>query len=116
MKRLHGQVMTAGYSIVEDEDGSSSPRISAVSASGEEIAGAYLPHGQANWRLYVTPLLASVAGVQFRQSHLHLFSREEASRWVDLIARLYVAAIPGQQRISNSNRRPVSMAKQPHGR
>lgn len=113
---MHGHAMTAAYSIVEDEDGTSSPRISAVSASGEEIAGAYLPHGQANWRLYVTPLLASVAGVQFRQSHLHLFSRDEACRWVDLIARLYVAGTSGRQRILNANRRPVSMAKQPHGR
>jgi len=79
-----------GYSIVEDEDGPAHPRISALSPRDVEIAGAYLPQQQSCWLLYVTPLLAAVAEVEFHTDHLRLFSRDEARLWVDLLARLFV--------------------------
>lgn len=82
----------AGYSIIEDEDGPTRPRISAVNASDVEIAGAFQPPHMPYWLLYVTPLLASTADVEFHLDHLRLRSREEARRWVDLVAHLYVKA------------------------
>ena len=81
----------AAYSIVEDEDGPDYPRISAVSSTDDvEIAGAYQHPHREYWLLYVTPLLAGVAEVEFRADHLRLFSREEARLWVDLLAHLFV--------------------------
>lgn len=81
---------TPGYSIVEDEDGPSHPRISAVSPLDVEIVGAYMSQQQSYWLLYVTPLLAAVAEVEFRTDHLRLFSRDEARLWVNLLAHLFV--------------------------
>jgi hypothetical protein len=80
------------YSIVEDEDGPTHPRISAVNASDVEIAGAFQPPQRSYWLLYVTPVLAAAAGVEFRPDPLPLWSREEARQWVSLVAELYVRA------------------------
>jgi hypothetical protein len=85
--------MNPFYTINEDEDGPACPRISAVTtASGIEIAGAYQPPNSTDWRLYVTTNLATVAGMDFREDHLHLFGREQARHWVELVAHLYVKA------------------------
>jgi hypothetical protein len=81
-----------GYSIIEDEDGPTRPRISAVNATDVEIAGAFQPPHMPYWLLYVTPLLAAAADVDFHIDHLRLQSREEARQWVDLVAHLYVKA------------------------
>ena len=87
----------AAYSIVEDEDGPDYPRISAVSSTDVEIAGAYQhPHSD-YWLLYVTPLLAGVAEVEFRADHLRLFSRDEARSWVDMLAHLFVKSCDSQR-------------------
>lgn len=80
------------YSIVEDEEGPAYPRISAVNASGGEIAGAFQPPQRPYWLLYVTPLVTAAAGIEFRHDPLPLFSREEARQWVNLVAQLYVKA------------------------
>jgi hypothetical protein len=80
------------YSIVEDEQGPAHPRISAVNASGLEIAGAFKPPERPYWLLYVTPLLATAAGVEFHHDPLPLGGREEARQWVNLVAQLYVKA------------------------
>ena len=82
--------LAPGYTIVEDEDGPAHPRISAVSPMDVEIAGAYQHPHRDYWLLYVTPLLAGVAEVEFRADHLRLFSREEARLWVDMLAHLFV--------------------------
>lgn len=80
------------YTIIEDEDGPSRPRICAVNASDVEIAGAFqLPHS-AYWLLYVTQVLATTAGVEFQPDHLLLRSRDEAKHWVDLLGHLYAKA------------------------
>ena len=81
-----------GYSIIEDEDGSTRPRISVVNASDVEIAGAFQPPHLPYWLLYVTPLLAAAAEVEFHLDHLRLRNREEARQWLDLVAHLYVKA------------------------
>lgn len=80
------------YSLVEDEDGPAHPRISAVNASGAEIAGAFQPRERPYWLLYVTPLLAAAAGIEFCHDPLPLGGREEARQWVNLMAQLYVKA------------------------
>jgi hypothetical protein len=85
--------MNPRYTINEDEDGPACPRISAVTtASDIEIAGAYQPPNSTEWRLYVTTNLATVAGMDFHEDHLHLLSREQARHWVELVANLYVKA------------------------
>ena len=84
--------MSESYSIIEDEEGPGHPRISAVNASDVEIAGAFQPPQRPYWLLYVTPLLAAAAGIEFRPDPLPLWSREEARQWVNLVAELYVKA------------------------
>jgi hypothetical protein len=84
--------MNHSYSIIEDEEGPAYPRISAVNASDVEIAGAFQPPQRPYWLLYVTPLLAAAAGIEFRSDPLPLWSREEARQWVNLVAQLYVKA------------------------
>jgi hypothetical protein len=81
-----------GYSIIEDEEGPTRPRIIAVNASDVEIAGAFQPPHTPYWLLYVTPLLAAAADVEFHIDHLRLQNRDEARQWVDLVAHLYVKA------------------------
>jgi hypothetical protein len=75
------------YRIIEDDD--SSQRVSAVNDTDQLIVGAYRPAQNNYWLLYITPLLASAAGVPFRPDHLPLWSREQARQWVDLVAHLY---------------------------
>jgi hypothetical protein len=90
--RPTSDAMNHSYSIIEDEEGPAHPRISAVNASGVEIAGAFQPSQRPYWLLYVTPLLAAAAGIEFRSDPLPLGSREEAGQWVNLVAQLYVKA------------------------
>ncbi|MGH3525516.1 MAG: hypothetical protein ACRDU4_22475, partial [Mycobacterium sp.] len=82
---LASGAMNNSYSILEDEAGPAHPRISAVNASGEEIAGAFQPPERPYWLLYVTPLLATAAGIEFRHDPLLLSGREEARQWVHLV-------------------------------
>ena len=84
--------MSHSYSIIEDEEGPALPRISAVNASDVEIAGTFQPPQRPYWLLYVTPMLAAAAGIEFRPDPLPLSSREEAGHWVNLVAQLYVKA------------------------
>jgi hypothetical protein len=80
------------FAIIEDEEGPQYPRISAVDAADVEIAGAFQPPHLPYWLLYVTPMLATTAGVDFHPDHLRLRSREEARNWVHLVAHLYARA------------------------
>jgi hypothetical protein len=84
--------MNHSYTIIEDEEGPAHPRISAVNASDVEIAGAFQTPQRSYWLLYVTPLLTAAAGIEFCPDPLPLYSREEASQWVNLVAQLYVKA------------------------
>jgi hypothetical protein len=84
--------LSSGYTIIEDEEGPGRPRISAVNDADVEIVGAFQPPHVPYWMLYVTPLLAAAADVDFQLDHLRLRNREEASQWVDLVAHLYVKA------------------------
>ena len=84
--------MNHSYSIIEDDEGTAHPRISAVNASGVEIAGAFQPPERPYWLVYVTPLLAAAAGIEFHHDPLPSGSREEARQWVNLVAQLYVKA------------------------
>jgi hypothetical protein len=84
--------LSSGYSIIEDEDGPARPRISAVNDADVEIVGAFQPPHVPYWMLYITPLLAAAADVDFQLDHLRLRNREEARQWVDLVAHLYVKA------------------------
>jgi hypothetical protein len=91
----HRQQCSAGkerFVIIEDEEGPRYPRISAVSAADVEIAGAFQPPHVPYWLLYVTPMLATIAGVEFLPDHLRLRSRDEARNWVHLVAHLYARA------------------------
>jgi hypothetical protein len=88
----NSHAMKNSYSIIEDEEGPAHPRISAVNASDVEIAGAFQPPQRPYWLLYVTPLLAAVAGIEFHPGPLPMRSREEARQWVNLVAQLYVKA------------------------
>jgi hypothetical protein len=80
------------FVIIEDEEGPQYPRISAVDAADVEIAGAFQPPHLPYWLLYVTPMLATTAGVEFLPDHLRLRSRDEARNWVHLVAHLYARA------------------------
>jgi hypothetical protein len=80
------------YEIIEDEEGPNHPRISAVNAADVEIAGAFQPPHMPYWLLYVTPMLATTAGVEFLPDHLRLRSRDEARNWVHFVAHLYAKA------------------------
>jgi hypothetical protein len=91
-RRSAARASNGAYSIIEDEDGPARPRVIAVNASDVEIAGAFQPPHTPYWLLYVTPLLAAAAEVEFRIDHLRLQNREEARQWVDLVANLYVKA------------------------
>jgi hypothetical protein len=91
----HPQRPIAGqepFAIIEDEEGPQYPRISAVDAADVEIAGAFQPPHLPYWLLYVTPMLATTAGVEFLPDHLRLRSRDEARNWVHLVALLYARA------------------------
>jgi hypothetical protein len=90
--QLTCSAMDHSYLIIEDEEGPAHPRISAINASDVEIAGAFQPPERPYWLLYVTPLLAGAAGIEFRPEPLPLYSRDEARQWVNLVAQLYVKA------------------------
>ena len=83
---------TEPFAIIEDEEGPQYPRISAVDAADVEIAGAFQPPHLPYWLLYVTPMLATTAGVEFLPDHLRLRSRDEARNWVHVVAHLYARA------------------------
>ena len=75
------------YRIVTDHD-DHGQRITAISNEGVEIAGAYRPGGLNDWRVYVTKLVADATGLP--QPHkVHACSRQDALRWVGLLAALY---------------------------
>lgn len=80
-----------GYRIQLDED-HDTQRMVAVTFEDIEIVGAYRPVGLNDWRVYVTKLVADA--VELPQPHkVHVCSREDAIRWIDAIATLYVRAL-----------------------
>ncbi|SRX93596.1 hypothetical protein MSP7336_01835 [Mycobacterium shimoidei] len=79
------------YRLVADAD-KDGQRIIAVTPDDIEICGAYRPLRLNDWRLYVTKLMSDVAGLP--QPHkVHVVSRSDAIRWVDLLAALYARAV-----------------------
>jgi hypothetical protein len=78
------------YRISLDED-QYTQRIVAVDAQNIEIVGAYRPVGLNDWRLFLTKLVSDT--VALPQPHkVHVCSRDDALRWIDLIATLYIRA------------------------
>lgn len=66
-------------------------RIIAVDHRDVEIAGAYRAHRLNDWKVYPTKALTAVTGVA-QPCKVHVVSREDAVRWLDLLAVLYQRA------------------------
>lgn len=75
-----------GYSLVED----GRTRLSVQDSGGHEVMGAFLnPRTGGEWLLFVTPALASCAGMDFCVGdHLHMFSKKQARYWLGIFAAL----------------------------
>lgn len=83
----------ADYRIVVDNDEHGQRIIAVTADTGVEIAGAYRPGRLNDWRVFVTKLVSAETGLP--QPHkVHACSREDAARWVDTIAYLYMRAVP----------------------
>ncbi|HZC08698.1 MAG TPA: hypothetical protein VE485_01450 [Mycobacterium sp.] len=85
-------------------------RISAFGADHAEICGAFKPASRSAWSIYVTTSVAtrtSSSRLAPMPPHVQVCGRKHARQWVELIARLYIAAdhLPpknAQQAISDS--------------
>lgn len=85
-------VTDSGYQIRVDDD----PycyRIVAVDRRGVQICGAYRPRQLNDWRVFVCKPVIDVAGMLVQPHKVHVCSREDAIRWIDLLATLYTRAV-----------------------
>lgn len=81
----------AGYRIVGD-DNSHGQRVIAVTADDIEICGSFKLARLNDWHLYVSKLVADT--LDLTQPHnAHICSRDDAIRWVDILAALYMQAV-----------------------
>lgn len=76
-----------GYRIVADDD-PDAQRLVAVDDNDVQVCGAYRPHRLNDWMLYCTKTVADTVGMPQPQK-VHVVSRADAIRWLDLIAALY---------------------------
>lgn len=70
-------------------------RISAFGVDNAEICGAFKRAGHCTWSIYVTTSVARTIGscrLGSMLPHVQVCGRQHATRWVELIARLYIAA------------------------
>lgn len=80
----------AEYRLVAEDD-AEFQRIIAVDEQDTEIVGAYRTQRLNDWRLYATKQFAE--SVDLPQPHkVHVVSRQDAVRWLDLLASLYMKA------------------------
>ncbi|MCV7102530.1 hypothetical protein [Mycobacterium palustre] len=78
------------YRLVADDDAESF-RILAVDAQGNHICGAYRSRRLNDWKVYATKLL--IDGTGLTQPHkVHVISREDAVRWLEMLAHYYTRA------------------------
>lgn len=81
--------------IVAGVDENGTERISAVGEDTAPICGAFKPVGRADWQVYVTTRVTQAVGqpsAAMVPPHFHLLRRQDACRWVELIAHLYLKA------------------------
>jgi hypothetical protein len=81
----------AEYRLVIEDD-SEFQRIVAVDNCDVQIVGAYRTHRLNAWHLYATKKFAEL--VDLPQPHkVHVVSRQDAIRWLDVLASLYMKAV-----------------------
>lgn len=82
---------TLDYRIEYSED-EYAIRIAAVDSGNREIVGAYRPRALNDWRMYLAKPLSE--SVDLPQPHkVHVVSRQDAVRWLDVLASLYMKAV-----------------------
>jgi hypothetical protein len=81
------------YRLITYRDDEDTERISVFGINGAEICGAFKPASRPYWLLYVSAAVAEVAGRPRSNPippRLQLRCRQDARKWVELIAGLYV--------------------------
>lgn len=82
---------TEAYYRVRPDDDRYTQRVIAETPEGVGIVGAYRPIDLNDWRVFVAKPVADALNLP--QPHkVHACSREDALRWIDLIATLYTKA------------------------
>lgn len=80
----------AGYTIVADDDAESF-RVIAVDSLGNVICGAYRSRRLNDWKIYLSKLFCG--GTELSQPQkAHVINRDDAVRWVDMLAHYYTRA------------------------
>lgn len=79
--------VSSGYRIVLEKD-ETTQQVIAVDRRDMEICGAYRTHELNHWFVYVTKFASDAVGLP-QPKKVHSVSREEAVKWVDMIASLY---------------------------
>lgn len=74
------------------EDDTEFQRIVAVDGCDTEIVGAYRTHSLNDWKLYSTKQFAEAVGLP-QPSKVHVVSRQDAVRWLDVLASFYTRAV-----------------------
>ena len=74
------------------EDDAEFQRIIAVDDSDVQIVGAYRTHALNDWRVYIAKAFSDA--VNLPQPHkVHVVSRQDAVRWLNVLASLYMKAV-----------------------
>lgn len=81
----------ADYRLVTDDD-SDFQRIVAVDGRDAQIVGAYRPQRLNDWRLYATKQFVDAVDLP-QPSKVHVVSRQDAVKWLDVLASLYMKAV-----------------------
>ena len=91
--REASSIMTicAEYRLVVEDD-SEFQRIIAVDERDTEIVGAYRTHQLNDWKLYSTKQFAEAVNLP-QPSKVHVISRQDAVRWLDVLASFYTRAV-----------------------
>jgi hypothetical protein len=83
--------LCADYQLVTEDD-AGFQRIIAVDRNDVQIVGAYRTHQLNAWLLYSTKAFADAVGMP--QPHkVHVVSRQDAVRWLDVLASFYMKAV-----------------------
>jgi hypothetical protein len=83
--------VVAEHPVVTSVDDNGTERITVFDHDTSVICGAFKPAGHLYWRLYLTTAVASsgCTATQLPPAHVLAARREDACRWVELIAHLY---------------------------
>ena len=91
--------VTAEHPAIASVDDNGTERITVFDDDTSVICGAFRPVGHLYWRLYLAAEVASAGctATQTPAPHLLAARREDACRWIELIAHLYInpAAVGG---------------------